>query len=80
MRVKANNTAPRARLLTLTDAAYYCGVSIPILKGICPVSPISLGEGERLKRYDVRDLDTWIDSKKGANDNQLTADALLADL
>lgn len=74
----ANDNAPRARLVTLTQAAAYCGVSTPIMKGLCPVIPISLGAGKRLDRFDVRDLDSWIDSMKANNDNASTADALLA--
>lgn len=53
------------RLLTKTEAAAYCGVSVPIFSEVCAVNPISLGEGVRLKRWDVRDLDEWIDRKAG---------------
>lgn len=74
----ANDNAPRARLVTLTQAAAYCGVSAPVLKGVCPVRPIALGSGKRLQRFDVRDLDAWIDGLKGDNDNLTTADSLLA--
>jgi hypothetical protein len=73
----ANDNAPRARLLTLTNAAHYCGVSSPVLKSVCPVRPISLGIGRRLERFDVRDLDVWIEGLKGDNENRTAADALL---
>jgi hypothetical protein len=36
-----------------------------MLEGVCPVAPISLGEGKRMERYDVRALDAWIDSLSG---------------
>ena len=53
------------RLLTKTEAAAYCGVSAPIFSEVCAVVPISLGEGVRLRRWDIRDLDEWIDRKAG---------------
>jgi hypothetical protein len=28
---------------------------------VCPVSPVALGEGKRLERYDIRSLDAWLD-------------------
>jgi predicted DNA-binding transcriptional regulator AlpA len=76
----ANDNRPPSRLVTLTDAARYCGVSAPVLRGVCPVRPISLGPGKRLERFDLHDLDAWIDTLKGDNDNLTTADALLASL
>jgi hypothetical protein len=50
------------RLLTRQQAAAYCGVSVPIFEGICPVNAIALGNGKRLKRFDRVSLDRWIDS------------------
>jgi hypothetical protein len=50
------------RLLTRVQAAAYCGVSITTLTAVCPVKPIALGESKRLERYDICDLDDWIDS------------------
>ncbi|WP_322883266.1 hypothetical protein U8C37_09985 [Sinorhizobium medicae] len=55
---------PSARLLTKTQAASYCGLSPATFGGVCPVKPIALGEGVRMHRYDVRDIDNWIDSFK----------------
>ncbi|KQS74188.1 hypothetical protein ASG25_01880 [Rhizobium sp. Leaf384] len=57
-----NTVAPR--LLTKSQAAAYCGLSVSTFSGVCPVRAIALGEGVRMHRYDVRDLDTWIDSFK----------------
>jgi predicted DNA-binding transcriptional regulator AlpA len=76
--IAANDNAPRARLINLAEAAAYCGVSTPVYARLCPVRPISLGPGKRLERFDVRDLDAWIDGLKGDNDNLTTADSLLA--
>lgn len=55
---------PSTRLLTKTQAARYCGLSPATFGGICPVKPIALGEGARMHRYDVRDIDRWIDGFK----------------
>ena len=53
------------RLLTRAQAAVYCGVSLPTFMGICPVRPIALGASKRLERYDLRDLEQWIDTFSG---------------
>lgn len=55
---------PSARLLTKNQAANYCGLSVATFSGVCPVKPIALGEGVRMHRYDVRDIDKWIDGFK----------------
>lgn len=55
---------PTVRLLTKREAAQYCGLSAATFGGVCPVRPIALGEGARMHRYDVRDLDKWIDGLK----------------
>ena len=52
------------RLLTKTQAAEYCGLSPVTFGSVCPVTPIVLGEGVRMHRYDVREIDAWIDSHK----------------
>ena len=56
------------RLLTMEQAARYCGVCPSTFKAICTVAPIALRRGERLLRYDVRVLDRWIDGLKGHAD------------
>jgi hypothetical protein len=55
------------RLLKRQQAAAYCGVSVPTFAAICPIIPIALGVGKRLERYDIRDLDDWIETLKGNN-------------
>ncbi|MCD7111603.1 hypothetical protein LRX75_21440 [Rhizobium sp. DKSPLA3] len=52
------------RLLTKSQAAAYCGLSISTFGGVCPVRAVALGDSVRMHRYDVRDLDAWIDSFK----------------
>lgn len=58
-------TLPSTRLLTKSQAAAYCGLSPATFGTTCSVRPISLGDGVRMQRYDVRDIDTWIDGFKG---------------
>jgi hypothetical protein len=49
------------RMLTRQQAATYCGVSVPTFMLVCPISPVALGEGKRMERYDIRSLDRWLD-------------------
>jgi hypothetical protein len=54
------------RLLCKSAAADYCGISLGIFDRLQPAAPIRLQQGhERLDRYDVVDLDRWIDRLKG---------------
>jgi hypothetical protein len=50
------------RLLTKQDAAAYLGICGATFDRVCPVTPIALGEGDRLLRFDVQALDRFIDS------------------
>jgi hypothetical protein len=50
------------RLLTKAEAASYCGLSLGVFSTLCPVRPIALGNDKRLERYDIIELDKWIDS------------------
>jgi hypothetical protein len=56
------NLRIKPRLLTREQAAAYVGVSVPTFTARCPVSPVALGDGKRLQRFDVRRLDEWIDT------------------
>lgn len=51
------------RLLPVKDAAAYCGVPRSYFSSICPARPVKLYEKSHL-RYDIFDLDKWIDSVK----------------
>ena len=64
------------RMLTETEAARHCGLLPKRFKLECPVQPIRYSNGDI--RYDVRDLDAWLDSLKAgaANDD----DAIVAKL
>ena len=55
------------RLLSKVDAAHYCGLPIKLFEKVCPVLPLDMGRAER--RWDVQDLDRWIDGKKGDHDD-----------
>lgn len=56
------NDFPR-RMLATKDAALYCGVPRSYFSSICPARPVKLYENAH-PRYDVFDLDKWIDSVK----------------
>lgn len=55
----ANNLQPR--LLSKADAAAYCGLSLSAFLTICPVRPIAFSGDRRLDRFDIVELDKWID-------------------
>ncbi len=52
---------PSRRLLTTDEAASYCGVSAPTLKAHVRIAPVKIGNSVR---YDVRELDRWLDGKR----------------
>jgi hypothetical protein len=57
------------RMLSEGESARHCGRSPKRFKLECPVQPIRFPNGDI--RYDVRDLDAWLDSLKAgaANDD-----------
>ena len=60
------------RMLTLREAAQHCGRSVQRFQIECPAAPIIFPNGDQ--RFDVKDLDKWLDSLKvGADD----ADAII---
>jgi hypothetical protein len=70
------NVLPK-RMLTKPEGAHHCGRSLSRFVIECPITPIKFGNGDL--RYDVRDLDRWLDSLKvGAGDHD--ADAIVARL
>lgn len=76
MLAPANDNIP-LRLLTKTQAARYCGLSVPTFGSVCPVRAIALGVGVRMERYDIIELDSWIDGLRNDGKPARTADALL---
>lgn len=68
------NIIPK-RMLTKTEAAHHCGRSIKRFEAECNVAPVRFLNGDL--RYDIRDLDEWIDGLKG---NFSKADEIIARL
>jgi hypothetical protein len=69
------NVIPK-RMLTIAEAAHHCGRSLTRFKIECPVQPVTYPNGD--KRYDVQDLDVWINSLKAGTNHDV--DAILAKL
>ena len=67
-----NLTVVPKRMLTKREAADHCGRSSKSFAVECPVSPVKFANGDL--RWDVRDLDAWLDSLKVDNDD---TDAIL---
>jgi hypothetical protein len=65
------------RMLTRSEAAQHCGRSVGRFKIECPVPPVIFANGDL--RWDVRDLDSWLDGIK-ANSGDQDVDAILARL
>lgn len=57
---------PMQRLLPKKAAAKYCGQPPERFARVCPARPIKLTEADHPK-YDVKDLDNWIESVKSGN-------------
>jgi hypothetical protein len=58
-----NVTIVSKRMLTRREAAEHCGRSIREFQAECPVAPVKFANGDL--RWDVRDLDAWLDKVKG---------------
>lgn len=56
------NIIPK-RMLTKAEAAQHCGRPVKRFEVECPVAAVRFPNGD--KRYDVRDIDAWLDSLKG---------------
>jgi hypothetical protein len=54
------------RMLTKIEAAAHCGRPIKRFEAECPVRPIQFENGDL--RYDIHDLDAWLDSLKSGQD------------
>lgn len=51
------------RMLSRREAAEHCGRSLKRFEVECQIAPIRFPNGDL--RYDVRDLDKWLDTIKG---------------
>jgi len=56
------NVIPK-RMLTKAEAAHHCGRPIKRFEIECPVAAVRFPNGDR--RFDVQDLDRWLDQLKG---------------
>ncbi len=64
-----NLTVIAKRMLRKREAAEHCGRSPKRFEVECPVVPVRFPNGDL--RYDVRDLDRWLDRlKSGAQDSE----------
>jgi hypothetical protein len=57
------------RMLTKTEAAAHCGRPVKRFAIECPIRPIQFENGD--VRYDLRDLDAWLDSLKSNDEFDL---------
>jgi hypothetical protein len=67
------NVLPK-RMLNKTEAAEHCGRPIKRFDIECPVQAVRFPNGDN--RWDIRDLDAWIDSLK-AGRLELDAEAIV---
>jgi hypothetical protein len=58
-----NLTVVSKRMLAKREAAEHCGRSLKRFEVECKITPIRFPNGDL--RYDVRDLDMWLDTLKG---------------
>jgi hypothetical protein len=69
------NVIPK-RMLTKAEAAHHCGRSVKRFEIECPCAPVKFENGDQ--RFDIQDLDHWLDSLKVGADQD--ADAIVARL
>lgn len=69
------NVIPK-RMLTKAEAAHHCGRPVKRFEVECVVAPVKFPNGDA--RYDVRDLDAWLDSLKAGKSSD--ADNIVARL
>ncbi len=69
-------TIVHKRMLTRSEAARHCGGSVIRCKAECPCSLVRFPNGDQ--RFDVQDLDAWLNSLKAGGDQD--AEAIVARL
>jgi hypothetical protein len=62
-----NLTVISKRMLTKREGAEHCGRPLKAFEIECPVSPVRFPNGDL--RWDVHDLDVWLDSLKVPSDD-----------
>lgn len=58
------------RMLDKREAAEHCGRPLKRFQVECPVAPILFPNGDL--RFDVHDLDRWLDNLKGKSEDSAT--------
>jgi hypothetical protein len=58
------------RMLDEREAANHCGLPLSRFKRACPVQPVKFSTGD--ERYDVHNLDRWLDGLTASNDDAET--------
>lgn len=53
------------RMMSVRQAADYVGIPLKRFSRVCSVRPVAIAEGD--ERYDVRDLDQWLDNLKAGH-------------
>jgi hypothetical protein len=71
------NIVPK-RMLTKSEAAQHCGRPVSRFQIECPCKPVKFSNGDL--RYDVQDLDTWLNSLKADGQDHNDAEAIVARL
>lgn len=72
-----NVQLPPRRMLTKPEAIMYCRRPKTVFLKECPASPVEFPNGDM--RYDMRDLDSWLDNMK-SNQADEDIDAMLDNL
>jgi hypothetical protein len=68
------NVIPK-RMLSKWEAAHHCGRSVKRFEIECPCRPVEFPNGD--KRFDIQDLDGWLNNLKAGSGD---ADAIVARL
>ncbi len=63
-------TVVSKRMLAKREAAEHCGRSLKQFEVECPAAPVRFPNGDL--RYDVRDLDQWLDILKNQSEDSET--------
>ena len=71
----ARTSTNQRRMLNRQEAADYCGIPASRFVAVCNVPVVMLSDKD--KRYDINDLDAWLDGLKGLS---LDDDSILAKL
>jgi hypothetical protein len=65
-----NLTVISKRMLSKREAAEHCGRSLKRFEIECPMAPVRFPNGDL--RFDVRDLDAWLDTLKSKSEDSAT--------